>query len=122
MDYAVDPAQLDTATMELLKSGILTHQDYDKLARQAQDADNVTMLRLIGKHARDAAEAVAARDGESAPEAALLREVAHRCRQNPGDSNTEGLEALARVYERCVANPGMMAHWDQLTGEAVANF
>lgn len=42
-----DPAQVDMATVELLKSGAMTPADLENLARKALKQGNDTMLRLI---------------------------------------------------------------------------
>lgn len=52
----VNPADVDANTMRLIDSGILTGADYAKLYSDAETAGNVTMMRLIGKYAGDAAE------------------------------------------------------------------
>ena len=57
--YSVDPAKLDGNTLELLKSGILNASEYAKIMSAAQAADNPTMVRMISKYAKDAADAMA---------------------------------------------------------------
>lgn len=47
--YLANPDKLDMATMELLRSGILTSRELERLA--GQNTGNVTMLRVIGVHA-----------------------------------------------------------------------
>lgn len=120
--YSVDPAQLDNNTLELLKSGILTGSEYAKLLNAAQAAGNPTMVRLVGKYAQDAADAAAAKYGQSDRAAAELRAIAYQSKTNTGSAHLEAFDYLADVYRRCTNNPGMIDHWDELTAQAVQNF
>lgn len=53
-DSAVNPADVDGVTLELLKSGVCRGSDFEALARRF-DGNN-TMTRLIAKYASDAAQ------------------------------------------------------------------
>jgi hypothetical protein len=55
--FRVDPAQIESATLELLKCGICTPDEYGVLLNKAATAGNVNMARLIGKYAENAAAA-----------------------------------------------------------------
>ena len=55
-NYVVNPADIDANTMTLVSSGILNHRDDEKLYSEASKSQNVTMMRLLGKSARDMAE------------------------------------------------------------------
>lgn len=121
-DYIVDPARLDMGTVELLKSGMLTAADYDRLAQQALAGNNLTMLRMIGKYAQDAADALSAKEGTGDKQAMALRSVAMSCNRNPASARVEDINALAEIFAKCASNPGMIKHWDELTGNVVANF
>ena len=83
-DCSADPAQLDMATLELLKSGILRSAEYAALMREAQRAGNVTMQRLIGKFAGEAAEEAGEKYGMGDRLAAELRAVAHEGNASSG--------------------------------------
>lgn len=120
--YSVDPAQLDGATLELLKSGILTANEYSKLLHEAQEKGNVTMIRLIGKYAADAADELTAKYGQSDSTARALRLVSHESRKNSSSEYLKAFDYVADVYNRAVNNPGMIDHWEQLTAETVENF
>lgn len=120
--YSVDPAQLDNNTLELLKSGILTGSEYAKLLNAAQAAGNPTMVRLIGKYAQDAADAAAAKYGQSDRAAAELRAIAYQSKTNTGSAHLDAFDYMADVFHRCTNNPGMIDHWDELTAQAVQNF
>lgn len=49
--YAASPDKLDTATLQLLNSGICTPSDLERLS--TRHGDNPTMLRIIGSHANN---------------------------------------------------------------------
>ena len=120
--YSVDPAQLDGATLELLKSGILTANEYSKLLHEAQEKGNVTMIRLIGKYAADAADELTAKYGQSDSTARALRLVSHESRQSSGDELLKTFDYLGDVYGRSISNPAMINHWGELTAAAIENF
>lgn len=120
--YSVDPAKLDTATLELLKSGILTGNEYVKLMREAQAAGNPTMVRMIGKYAEDAAAARGEKYGQNDEQARTMRLVGHESRQNTGSEHLKAFDYMADIYNRAVNNPGMIDHWGELTAETVENF
>lgn len=113
--YAVDPAKLDAATMELLKSGILNSADYAKLAQDAGQAGNATMLRMIGKYAREAADASTDRDEESA-----LRDVCIYCDSDESGPCLVAIDKIGALLDTCAISPGFIAEYDGLAAEAVA--
>ena len=115
--YSVDPEQLDNATLELLKSGILTASEYEKLYRKATAADNVTTVRLIAKYAQDAADARGKEYGINDPEARELRAVVYDCNTFTGAESLADFDVMADVFNRCANNPGMISHWEELTAE-----
>lgn len=120
--FSVDPAALDTATLELLKSGILRAGEYEKLLRDAQAANNHTMVRLIGKFAENEAEAQAAKNGATDSTARRLRAVSHESRNSSGSDRLKAFDYLIEVYGRTASNPAMIDHWDELTAATVENF
>lgn len=123
--YSADPGQLDTATLELLKSGILRSGEYAKLLKAAQDANNTTMQRIIGKYAADAAEAESATGGQYTDTVKELRQVFHASRQTTGAEHLERFDYMADVYNRAVNTPvlaGLTDRWSKLTAEVIENF
>lgn len=120
--YSADPAALDTATLELLKSGILNAGEYERLLHGAQAANNPTMTRIIGRYAQDAAEAQAASYGQSDDTARRLRNVSYASRQSTGSDCLKAFDAMADVYSRTANNPAMIPHWSSLTAETVESF
>ena len=119
--YSVDPAKLDTATLELLKSGILTANEYAKLMREAQAAGNPTMVRMIGKYAEDAATARGEKYGQNDEQARTLRAISYTAGQNNGSNTLQAFDLMSDVYNRAVNNPGMIDHWGELTSNALEN-
>jgi len=120
--YSADPAQLDTATLELLKSGILNAGEYTKLLEQAKAASNPTMVRMIGKYAGDAAKARGESHGMNDREATALRMAEYNSRSYTGGDRLQAFDNMVELYHRCTNNPGMIDHWDEFTAETVENF
>ena len=120
--FSVDPAALDTPTLELLKSGVLKSNEYAKLANSAAQAGNITMLRLIGKYAADAAEETAKQYGTGDHVAKELRAVAYQCNRNTGKDYLEAFDALTDVFRRCTKNTAMIKMWDELTAPIINQF
>ena len=120
--YSADPAQLDTATLELLKSGILTGSEYAKLLEQAKAASNPTMVRMIGRYAGEAAKARGESHGMNDREATALRMAEYNSRSYTGGDRLQAFDNMVELYHRCTNNPAMIDHWDEFTAETVEKF
>lgn len=120
--YSATPDELDVNTLELLKSGILTASEYNRLLEQVATANNSTMCRVIERCAREAAEQRASRYGEDDRQARALRAVCYKARAFTGADKLELFDDLLDVYHRCTTNPAMIARWDALTHDYVADF
>lgn len=123
-DHIVDPAQLDNATVELLKSGILKPADYVKIMDEAKNSGNHTMIRLITKYAEDASKALENSGMEQRKyleSRACLNNVITAGRTDDGREYLEAFDFLADAYRRSVNNPAMIPYWDKLTAYAVEN-
>ncbi len=121
--YRADPAKLDTAALELMKSGIMNASDYEKLLNEALAAENHTMVKLIGKYAEDAAAAVSEKYGQHDDEARILRIVSAESRKNStGSEYLEAFDAMADLFGRCVRNPRMIDSWEEFTAGIVEAF
>ena len=118
--FAADPAHIDSATMELLRAGILKPSEYARLYDAAAKADNPTMMRIIGKAAKEKAEAD--KDRLSNEDRSSLYALAHAGGQVNGGEYLDTFAAIQDVYARCVNNPGMIDHWDGLLREAIDSF
>ena len=121
-EYSVNPAALDSNTLELIKSGIMNAGEYMRLLKEAQAAGNHTMARMIGKYAADAAEARGSKYGQNDNEARNLRLVDYEAKANTGNDRLQAFDNMASLYDRCVNNPGMIDHWGEFTAETVENF
>jgi len=115
-DNMANPDDLDSNTLELLKSGILKPSEYGSLLEKF--GGNATMSRMIGSYA----EARSKEDGRSVEDRAALNYVARNARQANGGDRLEAFDALSDVYRRCTRNPAMIGYWDELTSETVENF
>ena len=120
--YSADPAALDSATLELLKSGIMNASEYTKLLEQAKANNNPTMVRMIGKYAADAAKARGESHGMNDREAQALRVAEYNSRTFTGGDRLQAFDNMVELYHRCTNNPGMIDHWDEFTAETVENF
>ena len=118
--FAANPEHLDAATLELLKSGIMSANEYDRLMSKATAENNPTMVRLIAKHATDrAAAADADRDTDTAK---AFRTVAHKGNSVNGNGYLQAFDVVASCFDRCMKNTALISHWDELTGEIVERF
>ena len=116
--FRVDPAKIDNATMELLKSGVCTPDEYAFLFKKARDANNATMARLIGKYAADAsAAAVEAAGGFlNDPTATEFRIVADAANRYNGKQWLDAFDYLTNCYNRAAQNPAVLSHGYDLDG------
>ncbi len=116
--YAANPAAVDTATLELMKSGILRFNDYERLMASAKEDGNYTMMRLVGKYADEKAERIGATT-DTGRKLRALGDMGANCN---GNEYLQAFDMLTDVYNRSVDNPAMIDHWDSLTNNAAENF
>lgn len=115
-DLSANPDHLDNNTMELLKSGILKPEEYVRLLDRF--SDNPTMVRMIGHYADERA-----RDTNlPSQERTAYHAAAHAARNANGGDKLEAMDYLADVYSRCIRNPAMIGHWDNLTSKLMEAF
>jgi len=117
-EYAADPSALDSNTLELLKSGILTAKEFAKLMNSAAEAGNLTMTRIIGKYANAAADE-AEKNGRGAQKAAEFRAVAYQGETDAVGGKLGLFDVMVETYRRTAGNPSMIGAWDELTGPAM---
>ena len=123
--YSADPAQLDHDTITLLESGILRPGEYTRLLKNAQEAGNTTMQRLIGKYAGDRAEAEAKAGGQYGDDVRELRQVYHASKQTTGAEHLERFDYLTEVFNRGANTPalaGLPDRWSKLTADVIESF
>lgn len=113
--FAADPAKLDMATLELLKSGIMRPAEYRRLFDTASKNGNTTMTRLISKYAHDAAAEAANRYGETSIQARELRGIGYEGNADPAAEAMKTFDSIGEIFRRTVDNPGIIPHWDELT-------
>ena len=124
----VDPDAIDANALELLKSGILTADDVFSLVNK-YDA-NVTMLRLISKHAKELAD-------DKNTDAKTRGQLYVLCSQigNGKNSTTRNFSDLVEISNYCSGRGGggtqrttpahtvaMAGKWEELASTAVENF
>lgn len=115
--FAADPAQLDMATLELMKSGILNASEYSRLMDKAINDGNHTMARMIAQHAKAAADSTDDRE-----DAAAFRAVAYKGNGMNGNNYIEAFDFVTSLYDRCSRNPALYSKWDELAGEVIEKF
>ena len=118
--FAVKPEQLDNATLELLKSEIMTASEYDRLIDRAIREDNATMVKLISKYAKERADKEEAnRNTESAR---IFRVVAYKGNSTSGKEYLDSFDTMTDCFNRCMRNPSLFKEWDNLMGGIVERF
>lgn len=126
-DGLANPDAIDANTVELLKAGVLTVEDYYSLAERYEG--NSTMLRLLGKYALD--ESIASGDIK---EAAALRMLSDNCKAGMG-TVLRAWNELEGVASYCSGRGGssrtaidpthiisMGKWWEELAGQSIENF
>lgn len=126
-DSTANPDAIDGNALELLKSGIMTPDDF--FALLAKYDNNPTMLRLIGKYAQDAADAMT---NDRAARAALVQ-ISQACKDGQS-SIMRAWEGLCTIADYCSGQSregrtdrpehilSMGQHWEELSSEAVGAF
>lgn len=121
-EYAMNPADLDGNTMELLKSGILKPSDYAILMDKATDAENFTMMRMIAKYAKDAEAENSKRNGANDAGSVLLRRIMNDSLYSDGSNYLEAFDTMTDIYSRATRNDALMDYWEGFTAETVESF
>ena len=126
-DNAANPDAIDPNGMELLKSGILSADDFYSLVEKYDD--NPTMLRFVARYAKEAADDM---DRTQAKDRGALYQLAQVCSQGQGRT-MRAWDDLSHIVDYCSgqarARRETPAHtinmgkwWEQLSGEIVENF
>ena len=116
-EYAADPSKVDMQTLELLRSGIMSADEYGRLIDAAASSGNHTMVRLIAKSAADMAEKATDTDV-----ARSYRLVSHRGKGNDSNEYLQAFDFLADTFNRCERNFALSGKWDELTAPVVESF
>lgn len=124
--FVVEPAQVDTAALELLKSGICGASDYEKLMNDAVKNSNATMIRLIASYVAKAADGLKEKDGRISydlrDEFSRLNAVGQQGAAYTSRAKLQEFDALADVFRRTMRNPSMIDNWEELTAYAIEVF
>ena len=126
-DGMVNPESVNMATVELLKSGALTADDYTALAEK--NDDNPTMLKVIAKYAKEAAndtERTASERGRLSAISTIAKDGKPKTIRNWDDLSTvadycsnQRNTKTANNYEHTMQ---MSEAWEECSAETIANF
>ena len=116
--YLAEPAFIDRDILDLLNSGILTPVEYHHLIQNSINKGNLTMARIIAKHAGDLREEVLKKYGTDNEQSRALAVVSHMCDKCDGSEAKDGFEIILETYKKTADNPSMIEKWDSLTENA----
>ena len=116
--FAADPTKVDMQTMELLRSGIMSADEYNRLIDKATANGNPTMARMIAQSAADMAE----RTKGDADVSRSYRLVSHKGKGMNGQEYLDAFDCLCRTFNRCERNFALSTKWDELTSPIVDSF
>ena len=117
-EYAADPKAVDMQTLELMRSGIMSADEYSRLIDAATSNGNHTMARMIAQSAADMAE----RTKGDADISRSYRLVSHRGKGLDGGEYLQAFDCLCRTFDRCERNFALSTKWDELTTPVVESF
>ena len=117
--YGMTASELDANEMELLKSGAMSPADFERMLEVDIGIKNYTMVRMIGKHARDAANARFNKYGDRDDVGMKYWQVAMKCDRIDGSDLLKAFDMLSDLLRRCADNPAMIGYWEQLGGDAI---
>lgn len=122
-----DPSAIDSNAVELMKTGVLTVDDYFGFADRYDG--NPTMLKLIGHYAKEAADSAGDRKDKVA-----LTVLAQDCAKGAGPT-LKAWDSMMTAANYCSGRGGsgnrritpgvtlsMGEKWEQLSGEIIENF
>lgn len=122
-----DPSAIDSNAVELMKTGVLTVDDYFSFADKY--SENSTMLKLIGHYAKEAADSTDDRKDKVA-----LTVLVQDCAKGTGKT-LKAWDSMMTAANYCSGRGGsgnrrttpgvtlsMGEWWEQLSGEIIENF
>ena len=122
-----DPSAIDSNAVELMKTGVLTVDDYFSFADKY--SENSTILKLIGHYAKEAADSTDDRKDKVA-----LTVLAQDCAKGTGKT-LKAWDSMMTAANYCSGRGGsgnrrptpgvtlsMGEWWEQLSGEIIENF
>lgn len=117
--FVVNPEHLDQATIKLLESGVLKPNDYIHLFESAKQKQNVTMMRLIAKSAREYESQNQRNVGIG--EGRKLRAMENDARQMVGGDRLTIFDGAIEAFHRRIREPKLSENstWDTLVKPAL---
>lgn len=122
-----DPSAVDGNAVELMKTGVLTVDDYFSFADKY--SENSTMLKLIGHYAKEAADSA-----DDRKDKVVLTVLAQDCAKGTGKT-LKAWDSMMTAANYCSGRGGsgnrrttpgltlsMGEWWEQLSGEIIENF
>ena len=116
--FAADPKAVDSNTLALMNSGIMTADEYSRLIDSAIASGNYTMTRLLAQSAADMAE----KTKGDADIARSYRLASHKGKGMNGSEYMEAFDCLCRTFDRCERNFALSTKWDELTSPIMDSF
>ena len=117
-EYAADPSKVDMQTLELMRSGIMSADEYNRLIDSATAAGNHTMVRLLAQSAADMAE----KSKSDSDTARNYRIVAQKGNGMDGREYLQAFDFMSDTFNRCERNFALTKKWDELTAPVVESF
>ena len=121
-EYAAEPSKISLATIELLKSGVLSSGEYRRIFDAARADGNHTMARIIAKYAEGEVDKAISRYGENGDVTSDFRQIVFDGKHENGGEYLEAFDSLVNVYNRAENNAAMIGYWDSLTSETIEQF
>ena len=122
-----DPSAIDSNAVELMKTGVLTVDDYFGFADRF--SENPTMLKMVGYYAKEAADST-----DDQKDRVALTVLAQDCAKGTGKT-LKAWDSMMTAANYCSGRGGngnrrttpgvtlsMGEWWEQLSGEIVENF
>ena len=116
--FAADPKAVDSNTLALMNSGIMTADEYSRLIDSAIASGNFTMTRLLAQSAANMAEKTTG----DADVSRSYRLVSHKGKGMDGREYLQAFDFLTDTFNRCERNFALSTKWDELTSPVVDSF
>lgn len=119
-EYGVTPSDVDQNTMELLKSGMLTAKDFERLMEKAKTSGNHTMVHMIAKYAGEKAEIDRRENHDDlSADGQLFASISHEGNMDNGQEILNQFDVLLYAFDKTSQNPLMIDDWGELTSAIV---
>lgn len=118
-EYGVTPSDVDQNTMELLKSGLLTAKDFERLMENAKKSGNHTMVHMIAKYAGEKAEIDRRENNDLSADGMLFESISHEGNMDNGQEILNQFDVLLYAFDKTSQNPLMIDNWEELTSSIV---